>query len=1329
MTSVFKKIFPVIIISSFIIGILFLFPQNSKSYDDQTTHPGLTDEIVDFYNLSFDDQLTSQEKEWIVQGAIDEDTPPRWINHFYDPTNGDGWKSENLGNLSPFTLKLITRLFLNSNTEIVSSKNWVHNEVLQLKYQDYKGNRTWENAIRKYANGDEEYAYKTLGHILHLLEDKTVPDHTRNDTHAHEGSVLTKDGGSPYEDYSSQFNRQTLTTAQDLKNENKSPIILNSIDEYIDYLANYSNNYFFSENTIKSEKYENPKILREDNKYGYGKDETNKDFPLVKKYESWNKEKKIYEIIYTLRDDDNLVLFSYFSHLSREAVMSGAGAIKLFIQEAEKAKNDKSLIKEEPKINWWQKMQSPYYGFISPAINEVKNLYSDLFKGVKLADSPVANIGQQLGNVSQNQNNLEQSNITLAPEASNQQEEIAQPIQSAQPVNQENDIAVSLQPQQPQQTSVEPQKEIIHAPYYRAPEVIHAPYQANTELAQSPANIERVSSGSITNQFQGQFNGSMQTMESTTEELDNPLFAGQNDSIETAQNDETQNQITEDTDQPQEQENAEQLSSEQDNQQDQDNAQDQNTEQNNQEQDQQTQDSESQQEVLPEPILPDINFYVSDYEVRKFDFILNWEDGNNAAQGWELQYKLASNFAWQNINVASGDSSYSFTAEYDDLTYYFRLRAQYDGGNFSDWIELPIDISSKPVVINEVAWMGTQASPNDEWIEFANKTNQEIDLMGWTLYVGNQPINITGKISPNGFYLLERTNDDPISNIVADQFYTGALTNPNGNYGQQLILQDELGNVADTTMSAYAGDNNTKKTSERVSVWASGGAGATGNNWKTYAGQGGEAQDAAGNAIMGTPRVKNSVADEFLAFNSQPSKSLIFLKNRGTVLVENGIWIPQGIKLFIEPGVVWKLSNRGSLTFSGELIARGNPEEKIVFTSTSDDEYGADINGNDSNVINWLGINFLELSKGDLNNVIVRNVGSVWISSAISINKADVKISDSVFENNSENVLVFDYVDADISNSEFKNNTGHAITVAHAGANISNSVFENNTGAGLWLGGASGDVSVSNSSFTGNKAPIETNRLTNFNISDNTVLNNTTNGIWASGGIEESQNSITISSDMPFVFSDNGTSVDGGKTLTLAPGTVFKFAQRAMGIYGTLNTIGTSDQPIVFTSLEDDVYGGDTNNDGNATMPGEGSWYWMQFVSGENSILDNVIVRYAGRLGYSMGGPPSGGSGISVEPGAVNFTMRNSTISDSVVGANISSDGTIIEGTKFANNSQTGLNIVANNATVSNITFENNQKAFQSTSAYMATILLSDFIFNGNTYNYWPEDLINYLTQ
>lgn len=402
-----------LLISLLILASVFFFSQISKSYDDKTTHPGLTDEIVDFYNLSFpNEQLTSEEKEWIVQGSIDEDTPPRWINHFYDPTNGDGWKAENLGTVPPLALRLFSKIFLNANTEIVSSKNWAHNEILQSKYQDYGGNNTWENAIRQYINGDKNKAYYILGHILHLLEDATVPDHTRNDTHAHEGSSGTKDGGSPYEDYGKKYTRQTLTTAQDLKG--KQPIALNSIDEYFDNLAGYSNKYFFSEHTI-NKKYEYPKILREDGNYGYGNDRDNNEFVLVN-IKFIVKENFATEKIYTLKDNENnnLVLSSYFPRLSQAAVLNGAGVLQLFKQEVGKAEQQKNTISPEPTISWWQKMRSPLYGGIIPAFNFVSNFSDSLSSNII---SAVNNNRQSLTTSSflLLQNSLrEQSSPTLA---------------------------------------------------------------------------------------------------------------------------------------------------------------------------------------------------------------------------------------------------------------------------------------------------------------------------------------------------------------------------------------------------------------------------------------------------------------------------------------------------------------------------------------------------------------------------------------------------------------------------------------------------------------------------------------------------------------------------------------------------------------------------------------------------------------------------------------------------------------------------------------------------------------------------------------------------
>ena len=51
--------------------------------------------------------------------------------------------------------------------------------------------------------------------------------------------------------------------------------------------------------------------------------------------------------------------------------------------------------------------------------------------------------------------------------------------------------------------------------------------------------------------------------------------------------------------------------------------------------------------------------------------------------------------------------------------------------------------SALDVVINEVAWMGTNASAYHEWIELHNTTGAAIDLTSWTLSAADGAPNIT----------------------------------------------------------------------------------------------------------------------------------------------------------------------------------------------------------------------------------------------------------------------------------------------------------------------------------------------------------------------------------------------------------------------------------------------------------------------------------------------------------------------------------------------------------------------------------------------------------
>lgn len=137
---------------------------------------------------------------------------------------------------------------------------------------------------------------------------------------------------------------------------------------------------------------------------------------------------------------------------------------------------------------------------------------------------------------------------------------------------------------------------------------------------------------------------------------------------------------------------------------------------------------------------------------------------------------------------------------------------------------IPSGFSAGEVVVNEIAWMGTSASANDEWIELVNTSGSEVDITGWKLESidGGIKTMLTGKIPAGGFFLLERTDDNSAPGIKADQIYTGALSNS----GEVLILKDKNGIAVDRVDASggwQAGDNATKETMQRVATgWITG---------------------------------------------------------------------------------------------------------------------------------------------------------------------------------------------------------------------------------------------------------------------------------------------------------------------------------------------------------------------------------------------------------------------------------------------------------------------------------------------------------------------------
>src|SRR5262245_34304213 len=71
------------------------------------------------------------------------------------------------------------------------------------------------------------------------------------------------------------------------------------------------------------------------------------------------------------------------------------------------------------------------------------------------------------------------------------------------------------------------------------------------------------------------------------------------------------------------------------------------------------------------------------------------------------------------------------------------------------------------VIISEIAWAGSQASTNDEWLELHNTTSAAVDVGGWTIAESNGTSGATlafttsvnfaaGTSIPAGGFLLVR---------------------------------------------------------------------------------------------------------------------------------------------------------------------------------------------------------------------------------------------------------------------------------------------------------------------------------------------------------------------------------------------------------------------------------------------------------------------------------------------------------------------------------------------------------------------------------------------
>ena len=320
-------------------------------------------------------------------------------------------------------------------------------------------------------------------------------------------------------------------------------------------------------------------------------------------------------------------------------------------------------------------------------------------------------------------------------------------------------------------------------------------------------------------------------------------------------------------------------------------------------------------------------------------------------------------------------------------------------------------------------------------------------------------------------------------------------------------------------------------------------------------------------------------------------------------LISGVVTVNSGVTLTIQPGTIIKFQNngtvKGKLTLNGVILAQGNSTNKIVFTSIHDDSYGGDSNNNG---------NATRPSAGDWDNVSIASTGSGSAfgytllqyggsaTAVLSISGASVNLSDSTVR--------WSLVDG-------------VNWLSGASGTIARNLINNNVRYGISLVSASMPTITDNTIFHNRSYAVYMEGSSPANFEGNIVFGNTYNGI----GVYSTLASGTWHENLPYIVTTNLT-LESSNTLTLEPGTVVKFlANTNLIIRGTLVADGTQDDRIIFTSIKDDFFGGDTQQDGAATKPLPGNWGTIYFGDTSNdsgSRINHVLIQYAG-TSYNYG--------------------------------------------------------------------------------------------------------------